>query len=350
MITITQKEYDAATILSNALKKYNGKVSNKNLSIDTGNKSLQTKVEHSYKFLRENNRLQDLGFLNQSGENELLKKYIQCKNNLNSFLKLKEKHLESFVFTWGYLQFGSVEVFDKSFCDLLSKINISQIIEDVVYEKSYSKANVKEMFCFEDYEDKFLCYLFRSLLKENGGSEGYKDLLRLHIKRYKYNSFRRYFYSAEWFVLGMLKLGFSIDSIFNELENEEDINVGVLNDLYNVDRQKTMDFYNRKKETFSLYCFSKSEFDKSISSIDSVEIKDICTNKFITKRLKCGDNFAYIKKMVNKLSVENSYKVNKEMLEYCKENKMDYSSYEKEVIKYELKLNSVENKKTKKRL
>ncbi|MDE7845082.1 hypothetical protein [Enterobacter hormaechei] len=355
MITITQNEYDAATILSNALKKYNGIISRFNIFIDVKNKSLQKKVEQSYLLLQSNNKLEELGFLKEkrNEESEVVKIYFECKNNFTSLCKLCEEFPANIRFRWGGVYITIKDRVSNDFFDSISKIDMEEITK-VMLDSELNKFHLKEIKSFDSIDDRFLIYLIGCALTYNENSFDYFRLLDLHMQRYKINSLIKYFRNIEGYISAMIELDFNEKFIFNELDSVKDedkhtINFNILNCLYTLNSERTIRFYENNKKRFYMSFSSEGDFNQCIKSIDSEELKTIYTIFFIVKNLEARNDFNYIKKMMKKLSEENLYKVNKEMLEYCKDEGRDYSSYEKEVIKYELKLNAVESIKTKRR-
>lgn len=358
MITMTQKEYDAATILSNALKKYNGKISSKNLLIETGNKSLQTKVEQSYKYLRENNRLRDLGFITTSALTESEKEYQNYIKHFSQLCELYDRFPNYLEISYGEIQIP-LRLLGNEFVRYLSNINIEQVVKINRADFTDSRFGLKKHDQFkhlDDFNTRLLCSLLNFTFHSKPNIEKNKILLLEHVKIHGWNGLYRCFNFLTGMILTVRELNFSADEIFSLLQDRinyaqhrkfNNYDIEMLNEI---DEESLMHLYLENKNTFSFSGFSQNSFSLFISSIENSDYKNVYIKAFITDKLMYDGSLSYIKQMMKKLTENDAYQINKEMIEYCKDKGKDYSSYEKEVIKYELKLNSVENKKTKRRL
>ncbi|WP_426750979.1 hypothetical protein [Enterobacter cloacae complex sp. 418I7] len=358
MITITQKEYDAAAILSNALKKYNGKVSDKNLLIDTGNKSLQTKVERSYKYLRENNRLRDLGFITTSALTESEKEYQNYIKHFSQLCELYDRFPNYLEFSSGEIQIP-LRLLSNEFVRCLSNIDIEQVVKIKRADFTDGKFGLKKHTQFkniDDFNTRLLCSLLNFTFHSKPNIGKNKTLLLEHVKIHGCNDLYRCFHFLRGMILTVKELDFSANEIFILLQDrinyakKEYFEIYDIEMLNEIDEKMLMDLYIENKEVFSFSQFSHKGFNLFLDKIKNDDYKKTYIKAFVADKLIYDGSLSYIKKMMKKLTEDDAYQINKQMLEYCKDKGRDYSSYEKEVIKYELKLDSGENKKTKRRL
>lgn len=359
MITMTQKEYDAVTTLSNALKKYNGIITGKSLIIDIKNKSLQSKVVKSYKYLKENNKLIDFGFVEKKILTKSEKEYQSIRSTLLSLCELYEND-SSHV-----LQYGTfivpISFINRRSLEIISKIDMSVLKKMEGFTSSNYTLGLKGFIdCSECcFETRLLSFLISYTIEKEETFKEHKEVLLEHVKINGWDGICDCFGSGKGLIDAIFLLNLPENELFKIIED----NISYKNDdcrwrdritkiemLSSINEERTLKLIDKNRNLFSFEIFSHSEFKSFCKNIKSDLNRELYTYYFIVDKLKMDDSLVYVKKMMSQVSSECFYKINKEMLEYCKENKMDFSSYEKEVIKHELKLNSVENKKTKRRL
>lgn len=361
MITMTQKEYDAVTTLSNALKKYNGIITDKNFIVNIKNKSLQSKVVKSYKYLKENNKLIDFGFLEKKILTKSEKEYQSIRSTLLSLCEFYE-YYPKFSFNYDELIVPVRSINKRSF-EIISNMDMS-VLEKIEKFASYNYTfYLKGFFNCKDYcfETRLLGFLLSCTLENKETFKEHKEVLLEHVRLNGWIGVCDCFDSEKGLIDALVYLKLPENELFKIIEDnifykEHDcrwrakITTMEIEMLSLINEEKTLKLIDKNKSLFSFERFSHSEFKSFCNNIKSDFNREQYTYYFIVDKLKMDDSLVYVKKMMSQVSSECFYKINKEMFKYCKENKMDYSLYEKEIIKYELKLNSVENKKTKRRL